>query len=221
MSKGINGILLRLAQSALEKQAQGEGFVPAPPPGAGGMPPMGGGAGGPPMGPGADPAMLAAAQGMPPAEMMAQMGGQVDPAMAAAGGASVPPPPMPGGDPMAAAGGAPPIDPAMQAAIDSAVQKAMGGAPGANGGGKGGAKNQMQADIAEIKGLLNKVLGVMVGAGKLPATELGDVGNQPGEGVPPEQKAAHHLGSVADEVPAANMERISNSLAELIISLRG
>lgn len=220
MSSGINGILLRLAQSALEKQAQGEGFVPAPPPG--------GGPGGTPPGapPGMDPSMMAA-QGMPPAEMLAQMGAQVDPAMAAAGGASVPPPPMPGGDPAAAAGGAPmgapPIDPSMQAAIDGAVQKAMGGAPGAGGkGGAGGAKNQMQADIAEIKSLLNKVLGVMVGAGKLPATELGDMGSQTGEGVPPEQKVAHYLGSVVqDEMPAANQERVSNALADLIISLKG
>lgn len=214
MGTGINGVLLRLANIALEKRAQGGGFVPAP--AMGGDPSMqGGGAPGGPMGPGVDP-MMQAAQGMDPAAMMAMQGQPVDPGLAMAGGATGMPPPS---DP--AAGGAPAagIDPGIQAAIDAAIQKAMGGAAGGGAaGGKGGGKNVMMADIAEIKSLLNKVLGVMVGSGKLPATDLGDVGNQPGEGVPPEQKVASMGAPVMSE---ANQTRVANSLADLILSLKG
>ena len=217
MGTGINSVLLRLANIALEKRAQGGGFVPAP--AMGGDPSMQGGgapAGGP-MGPGVDPAMMQAAQGMDPAAIMAAQGQQVDPAMAAAGGATGMPPP---GDPAAGGAGAPPpgIDPNIQAAIDAAIQKAMGGAAGGAGGKGGSGKNVMMADIAEIKSLLNKVLGVMVGSGKLPATDLGEVGSQPGEGVPAEQKVASMGAAVMSE---ASQERVANSLADLILSLKG
>jgi hypothetical protein len=232
---GINDTLLKIANATLNGEVK-KAFVPMPG-GGGGAPvdPMAmmGGGGAPPM----DPGMMPAAAGMDPAAAMAGAGMPVDPAMAMAGGAegAAPVDPMTGmpmdpaaagGDP-AAAGGAeqPPIDPALQAAIDEAVSKATGGAGGgapAEGKPKSGGKVDpeafaaMQADMSEMKGMLQKAIGFLMGTGQLPAEDaapqMGEADQQPPAEpiVPPtSEKEAKFIQPPSDE--------LVRTLADLLI----
>jgi hypothetical protein len=209
---GINAVLLQIAKSQLagttkEAFVQLPGGVktaaPAAPPmdpAMMGAPPMDPAMmGAPPM----DPSMMPAAVGMDPAAAMAGAGMPVDPAMAMAGGApgAAPIDPMTGmpmdpaamgGDP-AAAGGQPAIDPALQAAIDESIAKAMGGAGGGGAGGekpKGSGSGKvdpamfgaLQSDVSEMKGMLHKVTGYLMGAGRISPEEGQAMAGGLGEG---------------------------------------
>jgi hypothetical protein len=225
---GINDVLMRLAAASLTRDKQA--FVPQPDMAA---------AGGDPAAMGQDP-MAMAAQGADPAAIMAAQGQPVDPMMAMAGGASGMPPAG-----AAPAGGAPspvmPIDPAIQSAIDQAVQAATGGAGGAGGKGAPGAPSKKDK-LDEIHTMLTKVVGVLVGRGLLSPQELGGVvgqasmdqaeqakqqaqqGGAPEGGMPAEQKMAAD-GAISYGAPVElkpkQVEAVQNSLAGLILALRG
>jgi len=228
---GINDVLMRLAAASLSREKRA--FVPQPDMAAGGDPAAAG----------QDP-MAMVAQGADPAAIMAAQGQPVDPMMAQAGGASgVPPmdPSMMGGAGAPPVGGAPspimPIDPAIQAAIDQSIQAATGGGAA---GGKGAPGAPSKKDkIDEIHTMLTKVIGVLVGRGLLSPQELGGVVGQASQdqaeqakmqaqgggegGVPSEQKVASEAISYGApvELRPAQVEAVQNSLAGLILALRG
>ena len=179
---------------------------------------------------GQDPAMMAAATGTPPPELMAQAGMQVDPAMAAAGGAPLPEGMAPPMDP--AAGGGMPIPPEIQAAIDQAVAASTGGGGGSGGG--GGGKGSAKADqLGNIETMLTKVIGLLVGQGLLPKEDLGiDLNTGTTSEAPPEAAVSGSLGgpvesSAAPKVAsaeAATFEQArtaAESLANLMSRLGG
>jgi hypothetical protein len=210
---GINAVLLKLANASLSGTTK-RSFAPMP----GGMPPMDPSMGGmPPMDPAAaggmppppmDPNMMPAALGMDPATAMAGAGVPMDPSMAMAGGASVDP--MTGavaGAPAPAPAPAPEmpaIDPALQAAIDEAVAKATGkGGESPDGKPKTGGKVSpeafmaLQSDVAEMKGMLQKAIGYLMGAGKMA----------------PEDPEGDSLGAADTPVtgPSPTSEKVANS----------
>lgn len=172
------------------------------------MQPMPGGQPMPPEGAPADPMqdpMMMAAQGADPAAMMAGAGMPVDPAMAVAGGAA---PggvvPAEGADP-AMAGGAMPLPPEIQAAIDQAVQAATGGNGGGNsgeGGKTGGKAQKTEEALAGINAKLDKVIGFLIGSGKITPEEAEDV---EAVGTPTPEMAAQPM--IPDEMLGAAVEK--------------
>jgi hypothetical protein len=222
MMAGINETLLRIASAKLGGDFTKRSFQPMP----GGAAPM------PPMDPGMDPAMagmdpsmMPAAMGMDPAQAMAAQGLPMDPAMAMAGGVApgmamdMAPDMNRQGQPIdpGAGGGLEGIDPALQAAIDEAVAKATGGSgePKTRSAGKISPEEfaAMRTDVGEMKGMLQKVIGFLMGTGQmkeeaLAAPSLGAADAPPPPVVPPEKTAAARPGR-KDELLATLAELLS------------
>ena len=226
----IHDILIKAAKVGMEsfskKAGDKEAFVPmpggaAPPPmpadpAMGGAPMGGAPMGGAPM----DPAMMG---GMPPMDPAMMGGAPMDPAMM--GG-------MPAGGP-GMEGATSPLDPATLEAVRQVVREEMGGSGGeaAAGGGekpKASGKVAVEERLTSIEQGLSKILGMLVGAGALPGSDIMPPSTEVTEAVAPPVPAGE-MGSPVDETPQdaqkyAEVEQpISKAdmLAEAIRTLRG